>query len=50
MIMGKVVKVVYGDLVYKFKRIVGKPSFPDQLKKITKRHKRVRFDLNMNIM
>ena len=26
----------YGDLVYKFKRIVEKPSFPDKYKNITK--------------
>ena len=25
--------IIYGDLVYKFKRIVGKPNFSDQLKK-----------------
>ena len=29
---------VYGDLVYKFKRIVGKPNFSDQFKKIVKRY------------
>ena len=28
----------YGDLVYKFKRIVGKPNFSDQFKKIVKRY------------
>ena len=27
--------VFYGDLVYKFKRIVGKPNFSDQLKKLS---------------
>ena len=26
--------IFYGDLVYKFKRIVGKPNFSDQFKKI----------------
>ena len=36
------------DLVYKFKRIVGKPSFSDQFKKIIKRYKRVGY--NMDIM
>ena len=25
--------IFYGDLVYKFKRIVGKPNFSDQFKK-----------------
>ena len=29
----------YGDLVYKFKIIVGKPNFSDQLKKVIKRFK-----------
>ena len=29
--------IFYGDLVYKFKRIVGKPNFSDQFKKIVKR-------------
>ena len=33
--------IFYGDLVYKFKRIVGKPNFSDQLKKIVKRYIRV---------
>ena len=33
--------VFYGDLVYKFKRIVGKPNLSDQFKKIVKRYKRV---------
>ena len=28
----------YGDLVYKFKRIVGKPNFINQFKKIVKRY------------
>ena len=27
--------IFYGDLVYKFKRIVGKPNFSDQLKNQT---------------
>ena len=40
--------VFYGDLVYKFKRIVGKPNFSDQFKKIIKRYKRVGY--NMDIM
>ena len=26
--------IFYGDLVYKFKRIVGKPNFSDQFKKV----------------
>ena len=32
--------VFYGDLVYKFKRIVGKRIFSDQFKKIIKRYKK----------
>ena len=38
----------YGDLVYKFKRIVGKPNFSDQFKKIIKGYKRMGY--NMDIM
>ena len=37
----------YGDLVYKFKRIVGKPNFSDQLKKIVKRYIRVGYNLDI---
>ena len=40
--------VFYGDLVYTFKRIVGKPSFNDQVKKIIKHDKIV--GNNMDIM
>ena len=31
----------YGDLVYKFKRIVGKPNFSDHFEKTIKRFKRL---------
>ena len=40
--------VFYGDLVNKFKRIVGKSSFPDQFKKLIKHYKRAGY--NMDIM
>ena len=30
--------VFYGDLVYKFKRIVGKPNFSDLFKNVIKRY------------
>ena len=33
--------IFYGDLVYKFKRIVGKSNLSDQFKKIVKRYIRV---------
>ena len=33
--------IFYGDLVYKFKRIVGKSNFSDHFKKIVKRYIRV---------
>ena len=33
--------IVYGDLVYKCKRIVGKSNFSDQFEKIVKRYIRV---------
>ena len=37
----------YGDLVYKFKRIFGKPNFSDQFKKIVKRYIRVGYNLDI---
>ena len=40
--------IFYGDLVYKFKRIVGKPNSSDQFKKIVKRY--IRFGYNLDIM
>ena len=39
--------IFYGDLVYKFKRIVGKPNFSDQFKKIVKRYIRVEYNLDI---
>ena len=39
--------ISYGDLVYKFKRIAGKPNFSDQLKKIVKRYIRVGYNLDI---
>ena len=39
--------IFYGDLVYKFKRIVGKPNFSDQFKKKVKRYIRVGYDLDI---
>ena len=39
--------IFYGDLVYKFKRIVGKPNFSDQFKKIVKRYVRVGYNLDL---
>ena len=38
---------ILGDLVYKFKRIVGKPNFSDQFKKIVKRYIRVGYNLDI---
>ena len=37
----------YGDLVYKFKQIVGKPYFSDQFKKIIKRNIKVGYELDV---
>ena len=37
---------LYGDLIYKFKRIVGKPHFSDQFKKIVKRYVKVGYNLD----
>ena len=39
--------IFYGDLVYKFKRIVGKPYFSDQFKKLVKRYIRVGYNLDI---
>ena len=39
--------IFYGDLVYRFKRIVVKPNFSDQFKKIVKRYIRVRYNLDI---
>ena len=39
--------IFYGDLVDKFKRIVGKPNFSDQFKKIVKRYIRVGYNLDI---
>ena len=39
--------IFYGDLVYKFKRIFGKPNFSDQFKKIVKRWIRVGYNLDI---
>ena len=40
--------IFYGDLVYRFKRIVGKSNFSDQFKKIVKRY--IRVGCNLDIM
>ena len=37
----------YGDLIYKFKRIVGKPNFSDHFKKIVIRYIRVGYNLDI---
>ena len=39
--------IFYGDLVYKFKRFVGKHYFIDQFKKIVKRYIRVGYNLDV---
>ena len=39
--------IFYGDLVYKFKRIVGKPNFSDQFKEIIKRYIKVGYNLDV---
>ena len=39
--------IFYGDLIYKFKRIVGKPNFSDQFKKIIKRYIKVGYNLDV---
>ena len=39
--------IFYGDLVYKFKRIVGKSNFSDQFKNIVKHYIRVGYNLDI---
>ena len=39
--------IFYGDLVYTFKRVVGKPNFSDQFKKIIKRYRKVGYNLDI---
>ena len=37
----------YSDLIYKFKKIVGRADFSDQFKKIIVRYKRIRYNINI---
>ena len=37
----------YGDLVYKFKKIIGNPNFSDLFKRIVKRFKRAVYTLDI---
>ena len=37
----------YGDIVYKFKKIMGRTDFSDQFRKIIIRHKHIGYDLNV---
>ena len=37
----------YGDLVYKFKKIIGRTDFSEQFRNIIIRHKRIGYDLNV---
>ena len=37
----------YGDLVYKFKKIVGRVDFSDQFRKIIVRYKRIGYKINI---
>ena len=39
----------YGDLVYKFRKIVGKIEFPDQFKKIIMRYKRIGYNVEATV-
>ena len=39
--------IFYGDLAYKFKRIVGKPNFSDPFKMIIKRYIKVGYNLDV---
>ena len=44
---GRLRRVFYGDLVYKFKRIIGKPNFRDQFKKILKCYIKVGYNFDI---
>ena len=44
---GQLEPELYGDLVYKFKKIMGRTDFADQFRKIIIRHKRIGHDLNV---
>ena len=37
----------YGDLVYKFKKVVGRADFSDQFRKIIVRYKRIGYNINI---
>ena len=37
----------YGDLVYKFKKIVGRADFSEQFRKIIVRYKRIAYNINI---
>ena len=37
----------YGDLVYKFRKIIGKNDFPYHLKKIIVRYKKIAYSINV---
>ena len=39
--------IIYGDLVYKFKRVVVNPNSSDQFKKIIKRYIKVGYNLDV---
>ena len=45
--LGTSVPILYVDLVYKFKRIVGNPHFSDQFKKLIKRYIKVGYNLDV---
>ena len=38
---------LYGDLVYRFRKIVGKSNFSDQFRKLIKRYKRIGYSLDI---
>ena len=44
---GKSEPEFHGDLVYKFKKIMGRTDFSDQFRKMKIRHKRIGYDLNV---
>ena len=40
----------YGDLVYTFRKIIGKNDFPYHFKKINVRNKKIGYNIHVNVM
>ena len=47
LLLGLLESEFYGDLVYKFRKIIGKNDFPYQFKKIIVRYKNIGYNINV---